>query len=207
MGDRPHDAVIRRVYNQVEKVVDDRLTFVALKDIYTDKSIDWASLNLDAKKLAKPLALKADEMGEIPVDIDEFYTFVTTNSKALSRDPLEQAEAYMEDNKVTELFQAIAACLIYNKPANPGQFLKEKLEDFKLKGELLIDFSELELETMFGLFDITGKGHITAEQTNEALYNLTGVTGIVGREGDNFNPTMPVNKAQFVGHCTSHVEK
>ena len=86
------------------------------------------------------------------------------------------------------------------------QFLKSKLEDFKLKGDLLMDFSELELETMFGLFDITGKGHITAEQTNEALYNLTGVTGNVGRAGDSFNPKLPVNRAQFVEHCMSHVQ-
>lgn len=50
-------------------------------------------------------------------------------------------------------------------------------EDVKSYGAKLVEFSNEELETMFGMFDITGKGSVTAKQCNEAVKTLTGRDG------------------------------
>lgn len=64
--------------------------------------------------------------------------------------------------------QAITAQLLFYKPDDPKAFICKYLEDIKSTGTPTL-ITEQDLETMFGMFDITKRGSVTAEQANRAL--------------------------------------
>lgn len=59
-----------------------------------------------------------------------------------------------------------------------------------------------DLETMFGMFDVTGKGAINVSQTNQALRTLVGDSAtMVVDEGK------PVTRQDFVNSCRGELNK
>lgn len=64
-----------------------------------------------------------------------------------------------------------------SKPGDPNDFLVQELSKIQAlmqRGQPVTLFSEKDIQTMFGFFDITGKGSITQEQYFKAL-NAVGI--------------------------------
>lgn len=103
-----------------------------------------------------------------------------------TKDPKQKALKYLHDKKVVQLFevwlivtlffhycrpdpifQLLGARLAFAKPENPNAFLKEELERIQKKqaaNEPVTLFSEEELQNMFSIFDLTGRGYVTHVQ-------------------------------------------
>ena len=69
------------------------------------------------------------------------------------------------------LLQDLGTRLIHDRPTDPNKFLLETLQA-KQAGELEGFFSEANVKTMFGMFDLVGRGFLTPEQYRQALRSL-----------------------------------
>lgn len=92
----------------------------------------------------------------------------------------EETMRYLKEHKVLALFENLTAALVYYRPEDPREFMKDyilQLQEAKStpdkESPSLIDDSNL--DSIFGMLDITKKGHITHEQYLQAMKNL-GVT-------------------------------
>ena len=68
--------------------------------------------------------------------------------------------------------QACTTALLVHKPAEPLRFLLEYLQKLSSGADPVLD--DAELQTMFSMFDVTKRGHITVEQANQGLKTLLG---------------------------------
>ena len=99
----------------------------------------------------------------------------------------EEATSYLKIHKIPELFEHLTASLVYYRPENPQQFIAEhlkKLQDCQDSSETSNPpslFDESNLISIFGMLDISGRGHISLEQYKEAMLSL-------GIEKYNENP-------------------
>merc|ERR1712154_538050 len=88
----------------------------------------------------------------------------------------EDATDYLEKHRVLELFNNLTSQLIYSRPDNPKTFLIDTLEKLvksrssKLNYPCL--FNESNVQSVFGMLDPTGRGHITTKQYKEAMITL-----------------------------------
>jgi len=92
-----------------------------------------------------------------------------------SVDPREEANKYLKEHKVIELFEELGAKLLVNKPDDMNGFLEKELREMKKageEGEKRTFFSEKDISTMFSMFDPTGKGSISQSQYANALRSL-----------------------------------
>jgi hypothetical protein len=78
------------------------------------------------------------------------------------------------------LSQAITSELLFHKPEHPRGFICKFLEQVKVTGTPPL-LTKQDLETMFGMFDITKKGVITAQQANAALKSILGPAADLSR--------------------------
>jgi hypothetical protein len=62
-------------------------------------------------------------------------------------DPRSEADRYLADKKVMELFHDLGSKLVYAKPADPNQFLVNTLRDLQ-EGKGSVFFTEKDIETM-----------------------------------------------------------
>ncbi|GIL84998.1 hypothetical protein Vretimale_9841 [Volvox reticuliferus] len=97
-------------------------------------------------------------------------------------DPRAKVEAYLENNKIPQLFEAITAELLFYKPEKPREYIVKYLENAKLTGTSTL-ITEQDLDTMFGMFDITKRGVVTAEQANRALQVILGPSADLSEVG------------------------
>ncbi|KAG2438174.1 hypothetical protein HXX76_005781 [Chlamydomonas incerta] len=110
-------------------------------------------------------------------------------------DPRAKVEHYLETNKIPQLFEAITSDLLFYKPANPKEHIVKYLENVKVAGTAPL-INEQDLETMFGMFDITKRGTVTAEQANRALQVILGPAADLAEVG--VKPGSNLTKDQFV---------
>merc|ERR1712179_385543 len=88
----------------------------------------------------------------------------------------EEATEYLEKHRVLDLFNNLTSQLIYARPENPKTYLIDTLEKLvksrssKLNYPCLFD--ESNVQSVFGMLDPTGRGHITAQQFREAMITL-----------------------------------
>lgn len=86
-------------------------------------------------------------------------------------DPRAEAREYLESTGCLDLFQELGTLLMYHKPADPRAFLIEQLKRLQetQKTETLGSsiFTEIDVRTMFGMFDPTRKGKITRDQCKQ----------------------------------------
>jgi hypothetical protein len=59
----------------------------------------------------------------------------------------------------------LTAQLLFHKPDNPKRFVVKYLEEAKVSGTRPL-LTQEDLNTMFGMFDITKRGVMTAEQVS-----------------------------------------
>ncbi len=93
------------------------------------------------------------------------------------------------------IFQAITAELLFYKPENPREYIVKYLENAKISGTSTL-ITDQDLETMFGMFDITKRGVVTAEQANRALQVILGPSADLAEVG--IASTAKLAKADFV---------
>ncbi|CAF0774954.1 unnamed protein product [Brachionus calyciflorus] len=87
-----------------------------------------------------------------------------------------EAEEYLKKHKINDLITNITSHLVFNKPENPKESIIEYLE--RLKKSKMANlyppclFEDQNLQSIFGMLDPSGKGHITYRQYAEALKTL-----------------------------------
>lgn len=69
--------------------------------------------------------------------------------------------------------QDLLAELMIDKPADPKQYIIAALERIKVAGTKPVLSAE-DLDTMFGMFDITKRGVVTEQQASNALRTVLG---------------------------------
>lgn len=132
------------------------------------------------------------------IDFKEFWSFVMEHGKGHAEDPVLNAHKYMTKHNIVALFESMAAALMFDKPEDPRAYLSAKLSAYKADGTAVMPYTNDDLETMFGMFDMMGKGSIKAAQANEAMKVLTGISGSAGKGGPMYDPSAPVMKDDFV---------
>jgi Ca2+-binding EF-hand superfamily protein len=81
------------------------------------------------------------------------------------------AKKYMSDNKINELMEYLLNSILVERPDNPNSFLVSKLNELKTKSTSEI-LNRQDIETMYDLIDVTGKGSISLDQLIKCLENL-----------------------------------
>ena len=106
----------------------------------------------------------------------DFLSLNMSETRAAFDDPRVDAKEYLEAKGVLRLFQEIGTSVMYNRPADPKAFLVEELKRLKEKKKVQTlgsgIFSTKDVETMFGMFDPTGSGNISAAQCSQAFVSL-----------------------------------
>lgn len=96
--------------------------------------------------------------------------------------PLQQeANEYLKQHKIPQLFEAITAELVFHRPSDPRPFMREyilKLQNAKARPDTdgppcLLD--ESNIRCVFSMLDITKRGFINTAQYHEAMKSV-GVT-------------------------------
>ena len=86
----------------------------------------------------------------------------------------EEATSYLRQHKIPELLQNLTAALVFHRPEDPKAFMREHIRRLqKAKSDhtqslpLFIDDSNV--RSVFGMLDLTGRGHVTLHQYEEAM--------------------------------------
>ena len=113
------------------------------------------------------LSLPPQDYGDLTVDFDQFWRFMSELGTRHAPDPAELAKDYVRAQGVSQLFETMLAAILFHKPKDPKAFLAERLVALKATGKNAF-FVDKDLEVLFGTFDLTRKGSITAEQARGA---------------------------------------
>jgi hypothetical protein len=88
-------------------------------------------------------------------------------------DPKKRADSYLQQHSLHAVIQGCIAQLLYHKPTDPRAFLVQQLELLKVSRQPSL-LNRRDLSAMFCMFDITGRGYVTAEQADNALGTILG---------------------------------
>ena len=123
------------------------------------------------------------------------------------------AKEYLSKHKINEFFENLTAALVFEKPEDPKAFAKDfikKLQEAQKDPEMakppsLIDTSNL--ESIFGMLDITKTGYISLPQYRQAMMSL-GLKKFNGSpSGADFNkislPTFIREAKSALGNATA----
>jgi Ca2+-binding EF-hand superfamily protein len=102
----------------------------------------------------------------------------------------------MSDVKVNELLEYLLNLLLVEKPDNPTDFLIKKLTELKSKSTSEI-LNRQDVETMYDLIDVTGKGSITTDQLIKCLENLGVDKKQVESVKNSTNGAQTIDKKKF----------
>ena len=83
-------------------------------------------------------------------------------------DPRIKAREYLDKHNIKQLFEILGSKLAVLKPDDPNAFVVSELSKIaasKSRGENVTLFDTKDMETMFSIFDITGKIVVTFENT------------------------------------------
>ena len=121
-----------------------------------------------------------------------------------------EATEYLKLHKIPELFEILTSSLVYNRPEDPKNFiqtyLKQLQESHKENNsdKLPKFFDESNVTSIFGMLDISGKGHITMEQYDQAMETM-GVTDYNNHPaGSELNR---INEETFLREACSGLQK
>merc|ERR1712241_983429 len=85
---------------------------------------------------------------------------------------LNDADQYLREHKILELFEDLTTLLAYKQPDNMEGFLIQQIESRVKNGTRSIVYTEAEINNIFTLYDLKNSGHISKEQCREALTTL-----------------------------------
>jgi hypothetical protein len=100
--------------------------------------------------------------------------------------------------------QAITSQLLFYKPENPKEFICQYLEQVKVTGTPAL-INDQDLDTMFGMFDLTKRGSLTADQANRALKVILGPSADLAEVG--VQPNAVLDKQQFVTSMSAALQR
>ncbi|KAJ3046845.1 EF-hand calcium-binding domain-containing protein 10 [Rhizophlyctis rosea] len=86
-----------------------------------------------------------------------------------------EATDYLTKHRVPHILQMLTTAVLFERPDDPKEFMVRKLEEMrnaKARGQSLVLFTRDNLLSLFRIFDVTGKGHISLEQYHEAMKNV-----------------------------------
>ncbi|XP_068045741.1 EF-hand calcium-binding domain-containing protein 10 isoform X1 [Anomalospiza imberbis] len=88
----------------------------------------------------------------------------------------EQSREYLRRHRLPELLHRLGALLLFHRPERPREFLVQVLERVKAgrraEGEYPFLMDEANVDAMFSLLDVLGRGYIRPAQYREALKTL-----------------------------------
>ena len=76
---------------------------------------------------------------------------------------LQEADQYLRQHKILELFEDLTTILAYKQPENIEGCLIDCLKNRKNQGNRSIVYQDSELQNIFTLYDLKGQGHISKE--------------------------------------------
>jgi len=83
------------------------------------------------------------------------------------------ARGYLEEHRIPELLENLVAALVYHRPDDHKAFMLEHIEDLKKAKQDFHDppcmFDISNIQSVYGMLDVTKRGHITVEQYKEAM--------------------------------------
>ncbi len=83
-----------------------------------------------------------------------------------------EADKYIKDNRLVELFEDLATAVAYRQPENLKEFLIERLENKKSQGLRGGIFTEEEARNVFKLFDLKQEKKISKERCIKGLQTM-----------------------------------
>ena len=83
-----------------------------------------------------------------------------------------EADKYIKDNRLVELFEDLATAVAYRQPENLKEFLIERLENQKNQGLRGGIFTEEEARNVFKLFDLKQEKKISKERCIKGLQTM-----------------------------------
>lgn len=89
-----------------------------------------------------------------------------------------EADEYIKEHKLVELFENLTEALVYHKPDDPKSFAKDFIQQLKKvksdpdETDPPCFMKESNLESLYGMLDVTERGYISYEQYLRAMENL-----------------------------------
>lgn len=163
--------------------------------------VDWGKCGLDPSTVMTAIYREADGDGDRMLSFEEFWKFATTHGKAHMDDPAEQVREYVAEHDLLGIMEQSLAALVFAKPDDPRAFLAQYLATLKKAGRKgTTFFTDEDLATMFGLFDLTGKGVMSPTQFDNAMKSL-GIDKRPPKVGG------PVTKENFVSMARAALDE
>ncbi len=89
-----------------------------------------------------------------------------------------EAVEYLKQHKIPELFEILTSSLVYNQPHDPKNYIQSYLKQLQESrkennsDKLPKFFDESNVTSIFGMLDVSGKGHITLDQYKQAMVTM-----------------------------------
>ena len=84
---------------------------------------------------------------------------------------------YVAKHHISELFNHLMQLVVYNRPENPREFLREEVRKMRELKQSTSLFTEDDFGTMFDLIDVTKQKTISVAQLRNACKNLAAAAG------------------------------
>lgn len=167
----------------------------ALKEGFKVWVVDDACRGVNPQTTAQ-MRLKLQELG---------VTLVNSTVLLEKREDKRQSAAlYLEEHKISSLFETLCTSLVYHKPADPRAFLVQQLQKYQREknvGKLSV-ISPDDFTTVFEMMDPVNRGLITSQQATQALLQLGLVKDVSELKGKVL-PDSSYNLTQFKNIATS----
>lgn len=96
--------------------------------------------------------------------------------KLVDNNLVKEADNYIRDNRLVELFEDLATSLAYRQPENVEDFLIDRLSKYKEQGLEGGIFTEEEARNVFKLFDLKQEKKISKERCIKGLKTMANST-------------------------------
>ena len=116
-------------------------------------------------------------------------------------DPRIKTEIYIKSHNVDGMFESIISQLIVNKPEAARPFIVDALVKIKESGPQTV-MTDADLETMFGMLDITGKKHVSVKQADAALRTILGARAVPSED-----QSATLDLAGFVAYMAAGIKE
>lgn len=97
---------------------------------------------------------------------------MTSDFKVVDNDLVQEADEYIRQNRLVELFEDLATAVAYRQPENLEKFLIERLQLNKEQGLQGGVFTEEEARNVFKLFDLKQEKKISKERCIKGLQTM-----------------------------------
>ena len=86
-------------------------------------------------------------------------------------DQKQKTTQYARDRHIGELFNHLMQAIVYHRPENPREFLREEIQKLQTSSTQSL-FTDDDLSTMFDMIDVTKQGTISVDQLRNTCRNI-----------------------------------